>query len=225
MSVNWGWNGKSDGFFDVASLNGYSSSQDMLPVFMPKENSIRKSMFGYGDSNGLSLTKTLAGKLNAKADYCINLDYRDFSGSVAMIAKSIDNPQAEEIILEQTAKTCKAYGYDLKINSFSVTFSNVSVASLPDGKYRVYLATKCSEQPEWQPIRSKENVSNSSIITVTSGKPALETESDSSWTGITNVSADEKQADAGVEYNLNGMKVDGAYKGIVIRNGKKYIRK
>ena len=225
VSVNWGWNGKSDGFFDVASLNGYSSSQDMLPVFMPKENSIRKSMFGYYDSNGLSCTKTIGGKLNAKAEYCVNLDYRDFSGSVAMIAKSIDNPQAEEIILEQTAKTCKAYGYDLKINSFSVTFSNVSVASLPDGKYRVYLATKCSEQPEWQPIRSKENASNSAIITIKSGKPALETESDSSWTGITNVSADEKQADAGVEYNLNGMKVDGAYKGIVIRNGKKYIRK
>ena len=182
-------------------------------------------MFGYYDSNGLSCNKTIGGKLNAKADYCINLDYRDFSGSVAMIAKSIDNPQAEEIILEQTAKTCKAYGYDLKINSFSVTFSNVSVASLPDGKYRVYLATKCSEQPEWQPIRSKENVSNSAIITITSGKPTLEIESDSSWTGITNVSADEKQADAGVEYNLNGMKVDGAYKGIVIRNGKKYIRK
>ena len=225
VSVNWGWNGKSDGFFDVASLNGYSSSQDMLPVFMPKENSIRKSMFGYGDSNGLSCTKTIGGKLNAKADYCINLDFRDFSGSVAMIAKSIDNPQAEEIILEQTAKTCKAYGYDKKINSFSVTFSNVSVASLLDGKYRVYLATKCSEQPEWQPIRSKENASNSAIITIKSGKPTLETESDSSWTGITNVSADEKQADAGVEYNLNGMKVDGAYKGIVIRNGKKYIRK
>lgn len=225
VSVNWGWNGKSDGFFDVASLNGYSSSQDMLPVFMPKENSIRKSIFGYDDRNGLSLTKTIGGKLTAKAEYCINLDYRDFSGSVAMIAKSIDNPQAEEIILEQTAKTCKAYGYDLKINSFSVTFSNVSVASLSDGKYRVYLATKCSEQPEWQPIRSKENVSNSAIITIKSGKPTLETESDSSWTGITNVSADEKQADAGVEYNLNGMKVDGAYKGIVIRNGKKYIRK
>lgn len=225
VSVNWGWNGKSDGFFDVSSLNGYSSSQDMLPVFMPKENSVRRSLFGYGDSNGLSLSKTIGGKLNAKADYCINLDYRDFSGSVAMIAKSIDNPQAEDIILDQTAKTCKAYGYNLQINSFGISFSNVSVASLPDGKYRVYLATKCSEQPDWQPIRSKENASNSAIITIKSGKPALETESDSSWTGITNVSSDEKQTDAGVEYNINGMKVDGAYKGIVIRNGKKYIRK
>ena len=182
-------------------------------------------MFGYGDSNGLLCTKTIGGKLNAKADYCINLDYRDFSGSVAMIARPLDNPDGEDVILDQKSASCFAYGYDLNINSFSVTFSNVSVASLPDGKYRVYLATKCSEQPEWQPIRSKENASNSAIITITSGKPALETESDSSWTGITNVSADEKQADAGVEYNLNGMKVDGAYKGIVIRNGKKYIRK
>ncbi len=225
VSVNWGWNGKSDGFFDVSSLNGYSSSQDMLPVFMPKENSVRRSLFGYGDSNGLSLSKTIGGKLNAKADYCINLDYRDFSGSVAMIAKSIDNPKAEDIILDQTAKTCKAYGYDLKINSFGISFSNVSVASLPDGKYRVYLATKCSEQPDWQPIRSKENISNSAIITITSGKPVLETDNDSSWTGITNVSSDEKKAHTDAEYNLNGMKVDAAYKGIVIRNGKKYIQK
>lgn len=225
VSVNWGWNGKSDGFFDVSSLNGYSSSQDMLPVFMPKENSVRRSLFGYGDSNGLSLSKTIGGKLNTKADYCINLDYRDFSGSVAMIAKSIDNPQAEDIILDQTAKTCKAYGYNLQINSFGITFSNVSVASLPDGKYRVYLATKCSEQPDWQPIRSKENISNSAIITITSGKPVLETDNDSSWTGIKNVSLDEKKPNTDAEYNLNGMKVDAAYKGIVIRNGKKYIQK
>ncbi|MGM9713776.1 MAG: C10 family peptidase [Prevotella sp.] len=225
VSVNWGWNGKSDGFFDISSLNGYSSSQDMLPVFMPKENSIRRSMFGYGDAAGLAVSKTLGGKLNASASYCINLDYRDFNGSVAMMAKSLDNPEAEEMILSQKSASCMAYGYDLKINSFSVKFENVSVASLPDGKYRVYLATKCAEQPAWQPIRSKEDVSNSSIITVTAGKPTIETDSDSSWTGIENVSADTQSSHNDVDYNLNGMRVNGAYKGIVIRNGKKYIRK
>lgn len=43
-------------------------------------------------------------------------------------------------------------------------------------------------------------------------------------TGISNISAEEasKQAEA---YNLSGQRVDASYKGIVVRNGRKYLRK
>lgn len=45
-----------------------------------------------------------------------------------------------------------------------------------------------------------------------------------STTGISNISAEEasKQAEA---YNLSGQRVDASYKGIVVRNGRKYLRK
>ncbi len=43
-------------------------------------------------------------------------------------------------------------------------------------------------------------------------------------TGITTVSSDAKSPYSGT-YNLYGMPVDGSYKGVVIRNGKKVIRK
>lgn len=45
-----------------------------------------------------------------------------------------------------------------------------------------------------------------------------------STTGISNISAAEasKQAEA---YNLSGQRVDASYKGIVVRNGRKYLRK
>ena len=45
-----------------------------------------------------------------------------------------------------------------------------------------------------------------------------------SGSGISNVSADKANADAPV-YNLNGQKVSKDYKGVVVKNGKKYVQK
>lgn len=45
-----------------------------------------------------------------------------------------------------------------------------------------------------------------------------------STTGISNISAEEAFKQAGV-YNLSGQRVDASYKGIVVRNGRKYLRK
>lgn len=45
-----------------------------------------------------------------------------------------------------------------------------------------------------------------------------------STTGISNISAEEASKKAEV-YNLSGQRVDASYKGIVVRNGRKYLRK
>lgn len=45
-----------------------------------------------------------------------------------------------------------------------------------------------------------------------------------STTGISNISAEETSKQAEV-YNLSGQRVDASYKGIVVRNGRKYLRK
>lgn len=45
-----------------------------------------------------------------------------------------------------------------------------------------------------------------------------------STTGISNISAEEASKQTEV-YNLSGQRVDASYKGIVVRNGRKYLRK
>lgn len=45
-----------------------------------------------------------------------------------------------------------------------------------------------------------------------------------STTGISNISTEEASKQAEV-YNLSGQRVDASYKGIVVRNGRKYLRK
>lgn len=45
-----------------------------------------------------------------------------------------------------------------------------------------------------------------------------------STTGISNISAEEASKQAEV-YNLSGQRVDASYKGIMVRNGRKYLRK
>ena len=48
--------------------------------------------------------------------------------------------------------------------------------------------------------------------------------SDDSETGISSVVVEEEEGD-GTIYNLSGQEVDSSYKGLVIKNGKKYISK
>lgn len=62
---------------------------------------------------------------------------------------------------------------------------------------------------------SKNNNTNAKIhVAVMAASP----------TGISNISAEEASQQAEV-YNLSGQRVDASYKGIVVRNGRKYLRK
>ena len=54
---------------------------------------------------------------------------------------------------------------------------------------------------------------------ITSSLAAIDSE-----TGIASVIAEEEEGD-GTIYNLSGQEVDSSYKGLVIKNGKKYISK
>ena len=53
--------------------------------------------------------------------------------------------------------------------------------------------------------------------------PALYVETD--VTGIHSIENSELRIDNYDYYNLSGQKVDSSYKGIVIKNGKKYVQK
>jgi hypothetical protein len=60
----------------------------------------------------------------------------------------------------------------------------------------------------------------SDVVIYKDEKPVIEPDP----TGIKNLTPSLSQGE-GVAYNLRGQKVDASYKGIVIVNGKKYLRK
>lgn len=223
VHVNWGWEGKSNGYFDIASLNGYSTAQDMTPVLMPDNNSYYKSLFGHVKNPTFSLS---AGNINASAEMS-NLNPNDFSGYVALIVALVDG-NSDWTVLSQATGECKGFGVEMYIWNINQTFKSVSLQSLKDGNYRVFFATKDNKDREWQPVRSVENMPNSALLTIVNGKATITGENDSSWTDIDNISISDVNTLSTPIYSISGIYVgtslNGLPKGLYIINGKKVIK-
>lgn len=221
VHVNWGWSGSSDGYFDVASLKGYSSWQSMSPVFLPTELVPRFSSFGFPEE---PFYKVHMGNISANAPYVINTDYREFKGSIALVAAPLGG--GENVVLSKQEANVSGYGFDMLLHWASTAFS-VNPATLADGKYRLYMASMGQGDAEWQPVRSKENISNSAILTISNGQASLVKEKDSNWTVAVNpIAAPSRQSET---FSLSGYKVSDDFsklpQGVYIQNGRKILKK
>lgn len=221
--VNWGWSGSSDGYYDLVSLNGYTSGQEMVPVFLPEVFAERHSLFCFTQS-GPNIRLSL-GKLTASASYAMNVDYREFTGELGLIAVSEETGKVYE--LAKTSQTSNGYGYDMMYYYVHPTFSGISLTKLEDGNYRVFMASKANYEATWQPFRSNENIQNSVIMTVNGSKVSITGDKDSGWmVGVEGVKATSAPAMSGT-YNLAGQKVSNSKSlphGIYVKNGRKILK-
>lgn len=205
VHVNWGWNGNQDGFFNIASLNGFSDGQEMVVVRTPDDTRYTdcfKSLWGLRDP--LSIAK--AGRnLSVSGNVMYNFDVDDFKGDISLVARNETNGAIS--VLSQVADLT-----DTKtpyLNGFSFEDFTVNPSSLADGQYRLYFASKSISEEEWQPVRSHESVRNSYVLTLEKGKVAsLTPEKTSNWTatGITEVSSSEPAPYTYV-YNAQGQQI------------------
>lgn len=188
VHVNWGWDGQQDGFFDITSLNGYGSQQQM--VVMRPDTDTRyaatyRSRWGLWD--GASFTvKNNYGTLVATANGgLINIDVDAFSGNIGLIAARIDD--GEQAVLAQYSVSSMA-GFGPNVNGYQSSFElSGSYSSLADGEYRVYLASKGNKEVTWQPVRSSDKVSNSYIMKKVGSNASLTKENSSDWTATTGI--------------------------------------
>jgi hypothetical protein len=226
VHVNWGWNGSQNGYFEIASLNGFSSSQDMLCV--RKDNTEFQSLLGY--SGSLSVTLGLTGTTLNYSGTLVNINIDNFDGSIALFAQDINNTNTAPVQLDITSGTINGYGYDKKISSFQISGTDVSVSDLTEGTYRLYLASKTSQDSNWQPVRAHEDNTNSYILTLTNGKISLQDEANPSWpSGINTIKMTFVRPADDAIYSITGVKQDNRINqlpaGIYIRNGKKFVVK
>lgn len=238
VHVNWGWDGSQDGYFDIASLNSFSESQDMCTI--QKETSgAYASLFGLNGDLTCSQLGSNTVKITAPAIY--NIDANNFSGSMAVIAENLQDG-SRTVIDETGSVSVDAHGKDNQYHGIDLTIGNVDVTSLPDGKYRLFLASKGASSfsvsgvsypmtdSDWQPIRSNESYNNSYLFTKASGSiTAFAAEQNANWTstptGIREVRSEELRVGNSNLYNIAGQRVDDTYHGIVIQNGKKRVQK
>lgn len=225
VHVNWGWNGESNGYYDVASLNGFSEGQNMVIIRLPNDDRFESqyhSMWGLGYK--LVITKTITA-LKVSCDALYNMDIDKFTGELALMALNTETGDKTNLstIYGTNVLSGIKYGSGMSLSGVSVPYTQLS-----DGTYRIYLATKSTLETDWQPVHSNETINNSYILVKNGSNVTLRAENNSNWTtAIDNVPTVEKKADNRI-YSIDGryMGTDASVlkDGIYIRNGKKFVK-
>lgn len=229
VHINWGWgpNG-GNGFYDIALLNpaGYqfSEGQDMLIGISP-ETCLQYESRIYSE-DALSVSK-VANFLNVQPGKLYNQTGDDFTGDIAVIMEASDGTK----YAVQTAACTKIPTYYYINGSGSAVKIGGLITlptTLPDGDYRVYMASKCDKDSDWRLVRRANEQVNSFMVTMKDGKLASigDAVADDSWveTAIQQIAVNPANSLDAKSFNINGQQVDDSYHGVVIKKGKKYVQ-
>lgn len=150
VHVNWGWYGRSNGYFminhlDPSSLGegggagGYNLNQDMVTGIQPAQSGSQRSHSVYGATR-LSVDGPFGETLNVMT-YLENIDLEPFSGIIDVLLLDKDDNVAATLGSSPVSVPGfdKGFAGTLLFNPKNIS---ASVNGLPDGKYTVRLAYK-----------------------------------------------------------------------------------
>lgn len=226
VHVNWGWGGKSDGYYEIALLNPsgnkFTDGQEMVSnICLPDvASSYISQLASVGFSISLYGSSTKRLSISAKV-YDIGAD--DFEGNVAALLQNEDTTIVakvqEEVILHPAS-----LGF---LQSIDIALRSIDITNIPDGTYRVFLGCMCNKDKQWQLIRPYEGKTNSAILKKAGSAYDFTEESDDMWT--TSVAAIKMQVPVTNKiFNLQGRymgtNLNALPKGIYIIGGKKVVK-
>lgn len=164
------------------------------------------------------------------------LDFSDVSGLTAYTATVSDNTVTLTAVDDVPANTGVVLKGDADTYSIPVIASSstgqgdlagsaaeATAYNAVDGK-TLYILTKDGDEAQFNPVTSGEIAAGKAYLPVTTGSGAkLRVVFADDATAIKTIAVDA--AENAAIYNLSGQRVNAAYKGIVIKNGKKYLNK
>lgn len=183
VHVNWGWSGSGDGFYDIATLNGYTDGQDMLIVRPETDNRYTE---GYRSlwiiSQSLNIRSGLGGDIMVTTQGFFNFDVDNFNGMRGILAMNMNTGEVSILYSENTEYIHTEENGGRIFYARDWTNVTAKTSELADGTYRIYLATKDERDTDWQPVRSNETVNNSYIYIKNGTTVSLKAENNSGWT-------------------------------------------
>ena len=192
VHVNWGWNGKQDGYFDIGSLNGFSSLQSIVQMRRADDTRFTQPYTSnWGFTSAITATSS-NGTVSVTGGTAYQLDTDPFTGSIHLVALNMETGAETDLGTVVADITKKLYGKAL--NFGTVKFAT---SVLPEGKYRIFFASQVEGESKFQPVRAKETVRNSYILTISGDQVNLKADNDANWTAIESVAiADESRSHA-----------------------------
>ena len=184
VHVNWGWDGKNDGYYDIALLNPttyqFSIQQTVLCGVDKPTATIAYCPEVVADGN-FTVTKLGSTRLLITDGKYANLSDLPFTGLLGYILEG----QGQQYALGSRENTNVANMYYLdKPSSRPYTLPS----NLEDGSYRLYPAVKEVNHNTWYPVHFQEGNNNSYIIDLSNGAISLTPETDTDWHGTTDIS-------------------------------------
>lgn len=234
IHVNWGWNGDGDGYFDINDLQPkgkkyhFNSDQSMVYGFKcqesPDANEKYQSLWYTYNPYKLSID----GKIFIfESDYVYNFHFLYFYGVIGIFFKNLDGDTSKDTfkVVKDMSDHAVAtfFGYGDLSSSFFLT-------GIKTGNYRVYLASKATNEDYCQPVRVPggalcyDLTINADGSLSLSGAKFITSSSDNDVTGIQATKV--KPSERSVLYDLRGRQVSGEPQrhGIYIQDGKKVVK-
>ena len=122
----------------------------MILGFDPTSTASGSDFSIWATDNNCEFTKTADNKLNLTMTAFYNVSYKSFTGDVAVI---YENTTTNDLTVTYFAKsktyaTFSGLGYDNE-NTISLDAPNIQA-----GSYKVYIASKATNETNWSPVRS-----------------------------------------------------------------------
>ena len=228
VHVNWGWDGKADGYYNVSDLapvlnpisgptEHYILDQAMVIGFKCQETpdpdeQYRSSLAVDGDYR-LEFQKSY---IRVKSDLIRNENFLCFYGSIGVYFKSAEGKDEHNMYVPIKIKAREMQTID-PIYYFDEISAMAITGSIAPGDYVVYLASKAIQETEPSPIR----VPGGPIcyyVTVHEDGSKEASEPQLLASGIRDIIYADKTS---VIYNLAGQRQQQLRKGINIVDGKK----
>lgn len=209
VHVNWGWDSKNDGYYDIALLNPtsyqFSLQQTVLCGVAKPTAQVNYQSEVVTDGN-FKVTKLGNTKILITDDKYANLSDLSFTGLLAYILAG--NSQQYVLLSQENTNIANMY-YLTKPSTRTCTLPN----GLKDGIYRIFPAVKETGESAWCPIHFTEGNNNSYTIEISNGMltstPTPITDTD--WHETTGVLAIESDISTHFPYtyiyNLQGQEI------------------
>ncbi|HAE24868.1 MAG TPA: hypothetical protein DCG33_05970 [Prevotellaceae bacterium] len=231
--VNWGWNGKADGYYEITALNpggilGLNSSMEfnfnneivygLQPAQSEPDESLRRSVWASGEPFNAEYQK-IRNWLKVKTSSLYNICIYPFKGEIKLYCESTDGDDTKDksyTFLDCTQEAVPSgYGYGEQVKTIKTT-------DLTPGRYYIYLVSQTTTETIPQKVRYPGGLYR--YIMTKDENGALTVEDDES-TGINSIAQSMSNPSSSGLFDLQGRKVNDTNRpGIYIRNGQKIIK-
>lgn len=177
VHVNWGWYGRSDGYFMINHLNpdelgagggygGYNLNQDMVTGIRPPVAGSESRVAIYGATR---LRANYYGSDFLMMAGIENIDVEAFKGTIAAVITDTDDKVVKE--LHTQALTLEGYsnGHSGADPVFTMRSVPANVDGLADGSYRLRFAYRAEGQDGWNIMRHPKGGCQYMDLTVRNG--------------------------------------------------------